>query len=121
MLGAAPPSGDLVELLPKAPNPLGAGLEGFAGEAKPDNLEPEGAAANGDFEAEAPMAPKGEAEEAAKLPNPEDLNFSSLVRGRPSGVDFLVVVDSGLGDKLANGEVTEEFAKPLPGGICSHG
>jgi hypothetical protein len=81
VLGATPPNADLVELLPKAPNPLGAGLGDFPGEAKLDSLGAATAAPNGegDFEPEAPMAPNGEAEEAAKVPKPEDLNFSSLV------------------------------------------
>ena len=121
VLGAVPPSADLEVLLPpKAPNPLGAGLGDFDGEAKLDSLGPAGAAAKGDLATEAPTMPNGEAEEAASLPNPEDLNLSSLVWGGSSGFVFLAVADSGFGDKLANGEATEEFAKPLPGGIYSH-
>jgi hypothetical protein len=63
------------------------------------------------------MAPKGEAEELAKLPNPEDLNLSSLVWGRSSGVFSAVVVDLGGFDRAEKGEEAEKLAKPLLGGI----
>lgn len=74
-----PPNTDLLELPPRAPKPLPTELAVFDGDAKLVSPLPLGVEANGDFELELPRPPNGEADEVAKLPNPEALNFSSLV------------------------------------------
>lgn len=116
-----PPKTDLLELPPRAANPPAVELEELGGDAKPEGLLPLVAAAKGEFAPEPPIEPNGEVVEAAKLPNPEDLNLSSLVWGG-SGAFLSVVVEAfGLDDNVANGDAAEKLAKPLVGGICSNG
>ena len=64
--------------LPRPPNPLPLGVDGFAGEANEDSLPPPMGGANGDGALEFPNE-KGEALALEKVLKPDDLNFSSDV------------------------------------------
>jgi hypothetical protein len=114
-----PPNADVLELPPRAPNPLPVVAVVLALEAKLGSLLVLlVAAANGDFALEFPRPPKGEADEEAKDPKPDALNLSSLVCGR-SWAGFSGAFDGvGFADIDANGEDADIFAKPLLGGIC---
>ena len=112
------PKTGLAELAPRAPNPLGAGDDVLVLDAKLVSLVPPVEAATGDFELAFPKAQNGEADDDAKLPKPEDLNFSALVCGISCAGLAVVAAEGGFEARDANGEDAEVFANPLPGGIC---
>jgi hypothetical protein len=107
---------------PKEPNPVPEDVvvvEGVAaGEANELSL---GALPKGDPDlAAAANPPKGDALELARLPNPEALNLSSDVWGRPS-VFSEVLGGAGFAAMAAKGDAAEVFAKPLPAGMIVAG